>query len=123
MTLSDIFRINGIPLLAPDQDVAMYWEDLDAPESGRDESGYMHRIVLRRKLRSWDFTYSCLTQQEYGYMQSLLGNLQTFTFTFPNPADPQKTLSTQAYLSQYGVVWRNAQTGLYKNLKFRIIEC
>lgn len=123
MTYSDMFQINGVRLLIPDRDVTMQMEDLDAPESGRDDSGYMHRIVLRSKLKSWDFTYSCLTQQEYGYMRGILNCPKTFTFTFPDPADPQKRQSVQAYLSEYGVVWHNAHTGLYKNLKFRVVEC
>ena len=123
MTVSKLYQINGIGLLLPDQDVSMQWEDLEAPGSGRDESGYMHRIVLREKLCSWNFVYSHLTQEEYSYMHSLLNGPKTFAFTFPDPNDPTKFRSTQAYLSQYGITWHNAATGLYRNLKFRIVEC
>lgn len=119
----DLFKVNGICLPTPDRDVTMQWEDLDAPESGRDESGYMHRTLLRSKIRSWHFTYSVLTQDEFAALQSILNGPKTFTFTFPDPADPKKTLSVQAYLNQYGISWYNAKIGLYRNLKFRIVEC
>ena len=44
---TNLFLINGKPMLAPDADVGVSYTDLDANDSGRDESGYMHRIVMR----------------------------------------------------------------------------
>ena len=123
MRLSDMYQINGVPLLLPDQDVTMGCEDMDSQDAGRDESGYMHRMVARYKVCNWEFTYSHLTQQEYSYMLGLLNCPETFTFTYPDPADPNTTLQTQAYLSRYGISWHNARTGHYRNLKFSIIEC
>ena len=120
---TNLFLIDNVPMLLPDAQVGMRFEDVDAADAGRDESGYMHRTLLRSKLRSWHFTYSVLTQDEFAALQSILNGPKTFTFTFPDPADPKKTLSVQAYLNQYGISWYNAKIGLYRNLKFRIVEC
>ncbi len=121
-SLTYLYQLDGKPMLTPDGEVQMQFTDLDSPESGRDEAGFMHRITLRRKVASWSFCYSHLTQKEYTYMQSILPG-DTFLFTYPDPADPAKSKTTRAYLSQYGISFRNARTGEYRNLKFEIIEC
>lgn len=123
IAITNLYKINESPLPTPDQDVEMTFEDLDSGDAGRDESGYMHRYVVRRRVGVWNFTYSHLTQDTYTYLLSILPNDGTFTFTYPDPADPTRRLTTQAYLSGYGIVWRSARTGEYRNLKFSIIEC
>ena len=40
--------VDGQPILVPDADITAEYTDLDSEESGRDESGVMHRIVARR---------------------------------------------------------------------------
>ena len=40
---TDLFLIDGQPMLAPDENVEISVEDIDASDSGRDESGVMHR--------------------------------------------------------------------------------
>ena len=37
------FLINGQPILVPDADVELSYQDLDAGSAGRDESGVLHR--------------------------------------------------------------------------------
>lgn len=123
MKISNLYQINGVPLLTPDADVVMNWEDLDSQDAGRDESGYMHRMVARHKVCTWEFNYSHLTQQEYSYMLQILNCPETFWFTYPDPEDPNYRQETEAYLSRYGITWHNAKTGHYRNLKFSIIEC
>ncbi len=59
---TDLFTVNGQPMLAPDEEIGISYEDLDASDSGRDESGVMHRIVVRQKVPSWTFSYSHLTE-------------------------------------------------------------
>lgn len=123
MTLTQLYQIDGAPLLAPDAGVEMSFEDLDAAESGRDEAGFMHRIVVRSKVGVWNFTYSHLTEKEYAYLLSVLPTGGSFTFTYPALGNSSKLTHTTAYLSRYGVVWHNARTKDYRNLKFSIIEC
>ena len=122
-TITDLFQINGKPMLAPDADVEMSFEDLDASDSGRDESGVMHRIVVRHKVGVWNFNYSRLTQEEYAYMLSILPQAGCFTFTYPKPSDSTKRESCTAYLSNYSILWHSAKTGDFRNLKFRSIAC
>ena len=122
-TLTELYQINGMPMLAPDADVQMSFEDLDAADSGRDESGVMHRIPVRYKVGSWQFSYFSLTQEEYAYMQSILPRAGSFTFTYPAGDDCTRTESCTAYLSGYSIVWHSARTKDYRNLKFTIIEC
>ncbi len=123
MVLTELYKINGKALIAPDAGVQMSFSDLDDDQSGRDESGYMHRIVARHKVGVWDFNYSHLTENEYAYLLSILPQTGSFTFTYPMPGDSSRAVDTDAYLSNYGIVWHNARTGDYRNLKFSIIEC
>lgn len=123
MTLTDLYQINGNPLPAPDQDVEMSFEDLDAADAGRDEAGYMHRRVVRQKLGVWNFSYTHLDEGTMAYMRHVLDTGGTFSFTYPDPGNTANRRKTTAYLSGYGFVWRNARTGDYRNLKFSVIEC
>lgn len=120
---ADFFLINGKPMLAPDEEVALTYNDIDSDESGRDEAGYMHRIVLRQNVATWAFSYATLTEEEKQYMEGLFDGLAEFAFTHPDRKDATKTAVTQCYRSNYGITWQNAKTGVWRNYKFNIIEC
>ena len=121
--ISYLYAIDGKYLLSPDAGVQMQFTDLDDGESGRDEKGFMHRKLLRQKVKKWQFCYTALTQEEYRYMRDLLSTGASFCFSYPDPDAPHKTLETEAYLSEYGIVWQCAKSGLYRNLKFDVIVC
>ena len=123
MVLTELYQIDGMAMVAPDADVQMSFEDLDGAQSGRDESGFMHRILVRRKVGVWEFSYSHLTRQEYAYMMSILPQGGSFVFTHPGRQDSSQPEQTQAYISRYGVVWHSAKTDSYRNLTFSVIEC
>ncbi len=120
---TDLFQINGKPMLVPDAQVAMRFEDLDAYSAGRDQSGVMHRVLVRQKVGSWDFTYAHLTEEEKNYMESLFGSDAVFTFTHPDRLDSSQKKDTKCYRSNYGISWCNARTGLWSGYSFRIVEC
>ena len=120
-SLTELYQIDGAPMIAPDGDMEMSFEDIDGADAGRDESGVMHRLMVRAKVGKWSFCYSFLTAQEYAYMCSILPQEGSFIFTYPG-ADGQAQ-TCRAYLSNYSIVWRCARTGDYRNLKFNIIEC
>lgn len=122
-SLATFFRINGKPMFAADADVSVSYSDLDASESGRDEGGYMHRIVIRYKVGTWSFSYAEITEEEKQYMESLFPDKPDFEFTHPDRLDSCKLVTTRCYRSNYGISWHNAITGEYKNYKFNIIEC
>ena len=115
------FLIDGQPILIPDEGVQISMEDLDSSESGRDESGVMHRIVLREKVRKYSLPYGTLTCDEYIYLMSLFAGKPTFEVEKREP-DGQ-TVTFTAYCSKVGISLYNKRTGLYKNLTLNIIEC
>lgn len=117
------FLMDGKPFPLPDQGVEMSFEDLDHADAGRDESGFMHRMVVRRKVGCWNFSYSYLTQPMYQEILERMPQKGSFVFSYPDPMDPTRYKETEAYLSRYGIVWQDAATGLYRNLKFSVIEC
>ncbi len=120
---TDLFLINGRPMLLPDAQVGVSYEDVDSADAGRDESGYMHRIMVRCKVASWSFSYGHLTEEEKNYMESLFGDAATFTFTHPDRLDSSKAVETKCYRSKYSLSWRNAKTGLWSGYGFNIIAC
>ena len=120
---TSLFQVNGVPMLVPDEPVGFGYEDLDGADAGRDESGYMHRIMVRCKVGSWQFTYSHLTEAERQYMENLFGTDATFQFTHPDRLDASKSVETKCYRSKYSLSWRNARTGLWNGYGFSIIEC
>lgn len=119
----DQLLINGKPMFAPDADIDFSYEDLDDADSGRDESGYMHRIVVRYKVMSGSFVFSHLSQDDYIYMESLFPDAANFEFTRPSRTNPNVLETSTCYRSKYGISWQNARTGQWRNYKFNIIEC
>ncbi len=118
-----LFLIDGKPMLAPDWDVEVSRQDIDAADSGRDESGFLHRVVVRRDVGKWTFTYFHLTAQEYSYMESLFAGKDNFQFTYPAYTELNVPLSTTAYRSKHGIAWRCAVTGDIRDYQFSILEC
>lgn len=120
---TNLFLINGKQMLAPDADVGVSYADLDADDSGRDESGYMHRIVVRYKVGTWSFEYASITEAEKRYLEELFGETPDFEFTHPDRLNAEKQVTCKAYRSKYNTAWHNARTGQWRNYKFNIIEC
>ena len=110
-------------MLVPDEEIAENYEDLDDYDSGRDESGVMHRSVARYKVGSWKFEYSHLTEEEKAYMESLFPDADTFLFRHPSRQNATVMEETTCYRSKYGISWKNARTGLWSGYGFTIIEC
>ncbi len=120
---TDLFLINGQPILVPDEGVQVSFEDLDSADSGRDESGVMHRIPVRYKVGSWEFRYSHLTEAEKNYMESLFPDGADFQFTHPDRRDSSQAVTVRAYRSKYSLSWKNARTGLWSGYGFTVIGC
>ena len=121
MTLCNEFKINGSPVVAPDTEVSFSKKDVEASDSGKDESGVLHRFLVRSGVKTWGFNYTFLTQEEYAYMENLLGGKASFTFTYPN--DDGTAGTCQAYCTGGSVAIRNIRTGIYGEYSFNIVEC
>ncbi len=114
------YRIDGKMLLDPDAGVSISFSDIEA-DSARDESGYLHRIVTRHDVRAWGFAYSTLTEKEHDYLLSLFHGKSVFQFAVPG-ADGAEEMVT-CYCTKKSTSYYNKRLGLYKNLKFDIVEC
>lgn len=124
MELTKLFCINGQPMPAPDCDPEISYADLDSADSGRDESGIMHRQVVRRRVATWPFVYAHLSDADYRYLCGLLDNAgDTFAFTHPARGNSAVTETSDCYCSKYSIVFHDARRGLWRNFKFNIIEC
>ena len=119
----DFYQVDGQPMPAPDEEPEFSFADLDASDSGRDESGVMHRIVVREKVGTWSFSYAHLSDEDLAYLRNLFAGKAQFTFTHPVFGSSNATESCTAYMSQYSAVWKNQRSGLWRNFKFNIIQC
>ena len=121
MTLCDNFKIDGVAIVAPDSEVAISRKDIESSDSGKDESGVLHRFLLRSKVRNWSFKYTHLTQEEYNYMENLLSGKESFSFSFVD--ENGATDSCTAYCPSASVAIRNIKTGIYSSYSFDVVEC
>lgn len=122
LVLSEKFKINGQPMFAPDENVLISWADIDSAESGRDEAGNQHRIVIRYDVASLTFTYSHISESELAYMRSIFPKEPDFLFEYPLPEDSTQTRTVRAYRQKHSIYWKNAATGQFRNYKFTITE-
>jgi hypothetical protein len=115
----EYFKVDKKPILAPDQDLGISKQDLDAEGSGRDELGFMHRIVLRGRVGTWNLNYSTLSEYEYEYMNTLLEKPE-FDLEIRIGS---KEIKTRGYCSSVKSSLHNVIKGTYKGVSFTIIEC
>lgn len=121
--LTDLFKVNGVRMLAPDNEQNFNFEDIDAADAGRTEDGYMHRNPVRYKVGTWSFSFAKISEQDKRYIESLFPDEATFEFTHPDRKDSSITVTTTCYRSKYSLSWYSARDGVWKNYSFNIIEC
>ena len=119
-SLTQDFKIDDTPMLTPDAGVGITCEDLEEGTE-RDESGFTHRSVLRCDVKTWQFSYSVLTAEEYAYTKKLLRGKNTFQFSYKDEDGQPQTVT--AFCRQTSASWWSIRHGVYKNLQFDIIEC
>ena len=95
------------------QNRGLYEEGFGARDGS---SEAMRRAVLRRGVRTWGFAYGVLTAQERAYLLSLFAGKDTFTFESDEG-------SCTAYCARGEIRLWNRPQGVYKGMKFNIIEC
>lgn len=115
------FLIDGKPILMPDEGVSISASDMETEDSGTDESGVLHRFLLREKVRSFGLAYDTLTLEEYRYMRALIRGKTSFEVKYRDPDGQLAELT--AYCSGYSLSLHNARLGLFKGLKLEIMEC
>ena len=117
------YLVDGVKILVPDGEISESYEDIDSPETGRDETGVMHRSVVRYKVGKWGFSYVTLSKSDYETLEGIFGNKATFQFTRPSRTDPDSTVTTTCYRSKYSLTYFDTRRQIWKNYKFNIIEC
>ena len=117
------YQIDGKPMLVPDEEPSFSFTDLDSGDSGRDESGVMHRVRIREGVGTWGFSYSFLSDEELSYMEGLFKGKQQFTFTHPAFGNSDGMETCTAYRSKYSATWKSKVTKTWSNYKFNIIQC
>ena len=122
-TLTTLFKIDGKPMYAPDNDMSFSFEDIDSADAGRTEDGVMHRSPVRFKVGTWSFKYSSLTTEEVAYMESLFAGKTTFQFFHPSRDEPNNSETTTCYRTKYSLSWYSSKKGIWRNYTFNIIEC
>ncbi len=118
-----LFLIDGQPMLAPDENMEMLLEDMEAADSCRDESGFLHRFALRQGVGTWKFFYDYLTEEEYAYMESLFAGKETFRFTHPDWGHNGVAKEITAYRNQHKILLQKANAGHFRNYQFCIQGC
>lgn len=113
--------VDNTPMLMPDADAELVFEDREDSSTGVDQGGYLHRTILRYDVRKWIFSYAFLTKEEYEYIRMLFRNKAAFSFTFTNDFGEIETVN--AYCVPSSVVYQSKRSGLYKNLRLEINEC
>ena len=111
-----LYTVDGQPVLTPDAGVEITENDLDSQAAGRDMAGFMHRRLLRSGVRTWSFTYSLLTEEELTYLRSLFAGKATFRFGCEGG-------EAEAYCAKRDVTLYDRSRGIYKALRFTVVEC
>ena len=47
---TNLFLIDGQPMLAPDENMQITAQDIEAADAARDESGFLHRFTVRQNV-------------------------------------------------------------------------
>ena len=119
---TDLFLIDGQPMLAPDENLQMTAEDIETADSVRDESGFLHRFMTRQGVGKWKFTYAQLSGEEYAYMERLFGDKETFQFTYTHCATGEIRVIT-AYRQAHTVLWQSAANDRFRDYTFTLVAC
>ena len=121
--LSNIYKVNGIPIYEPSYKVSEEEDSLADENSGRTDDGVMRINWIRTSIKKWNLVYQGLTHQEFAYMRNLLQGKSNFTFT---GLFHGSIISTSCYCSKNsGVAYSYSPSGqhnYYIDVSFNIIE-
>lgn len=121
-----LLQIDGQPLPEPTSPAEINFTDQESKDSGPDESGVYHRIILRFGVLSCTLTYDYLDNADCAYLMRLLQNKTTFQFTCPvssDDTDVSHTVTRTCYCSNCGAALQRLQHGVWRNMSLKIQEC
>lgn len=114
------WKVDGVELPTPNADVGCSESDLDAEGSGRDELGYMHRIVIRHRVKKWSFKYKTINEEKYEKIKDIFDRKADFLLEFF--VDGKQISETRAYSSGIRYSIHNIVKKTYKGVSFDLIE-
>lgn len=114
------WKVDGVELPTPNADVMCSESDLDAEGSGRDELGYMHRIVARHRVKKWSFSYATINEEKYQIIKDAFDGKPDFLLEFFE--EGEKISETRAYSSGIRYSLHNIIKKIYKGVSFDLIE-
>ncbi len=121
-----LLQIDGNQLPEPTEPAEINFTDVESPDSGQDESGVYHRVIMRYDVLSCSLTYGYLTNEECAYLIGLLKNKNTFQFTCPVSSDAQdvsQTITRTCYCSNRSAALQRLRSGVWRNMTLKIQEC
>lgn len=123
---TNLLQIDGKPLPEPTEPAEIGFADVESKDSGYDESGVYHRLVMRYGVLSCALTYGYLTNEECAYLLELLQNKDTFQFTCPissNSKEVTKTITRTCYCSNRSAALQRLKNGAWRDMTLKIQEC
>lgn len=121
-----LLQIDGQPLPEPTAPAEINFNDMESSDSGPDESGVYHRVILRFGVLSCTLTYDYLDNRDCAYLMELLKNKSTFQFTCPvssEDTDVNHTITRTCYCTNHGAALQRLQHGVWRDMSLKIQEC
>ena len=131
------YQVNGRPILSPDRDIEVTLTDIYSADSGMDESGVAHHVLIRPNSHTWVIRYSFLTEEEFLYMTGLFQGrvasllamtkhhdqgMSNFTFTYWDRQYTDSDYRSCVAYCQNVTYTHRSRGGLYINVSFKICE-
>ena len=121
--LDNAWTVNGTPIYCPSEGgVNISHDNIVAPKSGRDESGYMHIIWVRPDIVKVSFTYEKLTGNQVEYLRDLM---QGKEFVFKYEDNGSKTINGYCGKISYDqktMATHQDEGGVYTNVQVNVVE-
>lgn len=119
--LSDLYKINGQPIYAPDRGCKVQFESGAAEGSGRTDDFVMHITWVRRIMRKVYMTYSAMTDEEIAFILDKVQGKE-YTLTYKDPILGIHTINCYTANSEMDL-WSGVYLGgLWRNVTFNCIE-
>lgn len=121
-----LLQIDGQQLPEPTEPAEINFYDMESSDSGPDECGVYHRVVVRFGVLSCTLTYDYLDNADCAYLMSLLQNKTTFQFTCPvasEDTDVSHTITRTCYCTNHGASLQRLKAGFWRNMTLNIQEC
>lgn len=113
--MTEIYYMDGRALPPANGGVKCRRADLESGESGRDEGGFLHRVVLRTGVLSWVFSYRDLTPTACRQLLEVLPQKDCFLL--------QGEDARRCYLEEISTHRRDTLQGTVYDVTLTVREC